>query len=314
MSYRVIELAEEAAELSIRHAQLVIERLERPEVTAPLSEVAVLMLTHPRIHLTRSVISGLAECGGMVVVCDDNYLPSAMLLPLRANSLQTERYAAQARITEPLRKRLWRQIVRAKIRAQGQVLVELFGPGNDGGLLTMANRVKSGDAGNLEAQAARRYWPLLFADSRFHRGAEGPDQNNHLNYGYATLRSLVARAICGAGLHPSFGLEHSNRYNAFCLADDLMEPFRPLVDINVARWVLNPLNNPGEPLGKAQKQYLIEVVLRPYPVQFRSDETKEFRTLFEVMSRTAASLTRAIMGEQREMEIPTLDLTLGGNG
>jgi CRISPR-associated protein Cas1 len=134
-------------------------------------------------------------------------------------------------MTLPTRKRLWQQIVRAKIKAQGELLREIHG--NDHGLIAMAARVRTGDQGNLEAQAARKYWGLVFGDSKFRRGSDKPDQNRHLDYGYTVLRAAVARALCAAGLHPSIGLRHKNRYDAFCLAADVMEPFRPLVDRRV---------------------------------------------------------------------------------
>ena len=135
----------------------------------------------------------------------------------------------------PVCKRLWRQIVRAKIKAQAALLVELRG--TDFGLGALVLRVRSGDPSNVEARAARRYWPHVFADLDFRRHRENEDQNILLNYGYAVLRAIIARAICAAGLHPSLGIHHHNRYNAFCLADDLMEPFRPAVDHAVAEYM-----------------------------------------------------------------------------
>ncbi|MCL2660426.1 MAG: type II CRISPR-associated endonuclease Cas1, partial [Acidobacteriaceae bacterium] len=228
---RVIEIAN-PARLSVRDAQLVIERPRDEQLslpfTTPVSEIAVLLLAHPQVTLSQAVLSRIAEAGGSVVTIDRNFLPVSMQLPVQAHFLQTERFAKQMQLSLPSRKRLWQQIVRAKICAQGELLKELYG--NDSGLVAMSAQVRTGDAGNLEAQAARRYWPLVFGDLKFKRGAEGPDQNRLLDYGYIVLRAAVARALCAAGLHPSIGLRHKNRYDAFCLAADVMEPFRPAVD------------------------------------------------------------------------------------
>jgi hypothetical protein len=172
----------------------------------------------------------------MFIVSNEKHLPAAMLLPLSTHSTQTERFARQAAVSLPTRKRAWQQIVQAKLRAQARLLEETTGA--DQGLHVMAGRVRSGDPDNLEAQAARVYWPALFgkeaSGEAFRRDPEGEGINVHLNYGYAVLRAIVARALCASGLHPSLGVHHHNRYDTFCLADDLMEPFRPLVDRVVA--------------------------------------------------------------------------------
>jgi CRISPR-associated protein Cas1 len=296
MTERVLDISEAAARLHVRHAQLVIEPEEGGAVTTPLSELAVLVISHPRVLMTQSVVSGMAENGGSVVICDAKHLPVALMLPLQTHSTQSERFARQALAPLPLRKRLWQQIVKAKIRAQGRLLRELHG--SDAGLLAMAERVRSGDASNLESQASRRYWPLLFGDPRFRRGSEGPDQNAHLNYGYAVLRAMVARALCGAGLHPSFGLQHHNRYDAFRLADDVMEPLRPLVDRAVYQWVQE--HDPQEPLEKEAKAWLVRPMLERYACE------GEMRTLFDVLSRVAARLSRCLLEKRHELDLPEI--------
>jgi CRISP-associated protein Cas1 len=184
--------------------------------------------------------------------------------------------------------------VQAKIRAQGRTLHDLHG--NDAGLLAMAERVRSGDVGNFESQASRRYWPLLFDDPKFRRGREGPDQNNHLNYGCAVLRAMVARALCATGLHPSLGLQHHNRYDAFCLANDLMEPFRPVIDRAVYCWVQE--HDPTLPLEKESKAFLKGIMMRRY------DVNAESRTLFDLVGRASSSLARAFLGESKQLQIP----------
>jgi CRISPR-associated protein Cas1 len=205
--------------------------------TIPFADIAVLVTSHPQISFTQAVLAGLAAAGGMFIVSNEKHLPAAMLLPLSTHSTQTERFARQAAVSLPTRKRSWQQIVQAKLRAQARLLEETTGA--DQGLRQMAARVRSGDPDNLEAQAARTYWQALFGEGPsgepFRRDPEGGGINVHLNYGYAVLRAIVARALCASGLHPSLGVHHHNRYDTFCLADDLMEPFRPLVDRVVAR-------------------------------------------------------------------------------
>src|ERR1039458_7455056 len=257
MSDRILEIAN-PARLSVKDAQLVIEREDFLPFITPVSGVNTLLLAHPQVTLTQAVISRLAEAGAMVVTIDTHYLPVAMTLPLQAHSLQTERLAAQVELKPVARKRLWTQIVQAKIRAQGSLLKELRG--SDEGLTATAVRVRSGDPENVEAQAARRYWGLIFGDAKFRRGADplesGPDQNRHLDYGYTVLRASVARAVCAAGLHPSIGLRHHNRYDPFCLVADLMEPFRPLIDRRVVLWLRE--HDPSAPLDPPAKRWLIQ--------------------------------------------------------
>lgn len=296
---RIIEIAN-PARLSVRDAQLVIERRETGQLSLPFStpvnEIAVLLLAHPQITLSQAVLSRIAEEGGAVVTIDSKFLPASMQLPIQAHFLQTERFAKQMQLSLPTRKRLWQQIVKAKIRAQGELLKELYG--NDAGLIPMSARVRSDDAGNLEAQAARKYWGQVFADPKFRRGAEGPDQNRHLDYGYTVLRAAVARALCAAGLHPSIGLRHKNRYDPFCLAADVMEPFRPLIDRRVVQWIAD--HNPAADLDPATKSWLIEATTMRYV----SDQ--EQRSLFDLLLRTANSVAQCITGETREIEIPSL--------
>jgi CRISP-associated protein Cas1 len=296
---RIIEIAN-PARLSVRDSQLVIERTQTEQLslpfTTPISEIAVLLLAHPQIVLSQAVLSKIAEAGGSVVTIDGKFLPASIQLPVQAHFLQTERFAKQMRLSLPTQKRLWQQIVRAKIRAQGELLQELRGI--DGGLVAMAARVRSDDAGNLEAQAARRYWAQIFDDPKFRRGSEEPNQNRHLDYGYTVLRAAVARVLCAAGLHPSIGLRHKNRYDAFCLAADVMEPFRPLIDRRVARWIVE--HDSADPLTTATKSWLIGATTSRYLFE------REERSLFDILLRTANSLAKCVTGESGEFMIPSL--------
>ncbi len=297
MSDSILEIAN-PARLSVRDSQLVIERDGFLPFATPVSGINTLLLAHPQVTLTEAVISRLAEAGAMVVTIDSHYLPIAMTTPLQVHSLQTERLSAQIALGPVPRKRMWQQIVSSKIRAQAALLKELYG--SDAGLGPTAARVRSGDVGNLEAQAARRYWGLIFANPKFRRGADqnesGPDQNRHLDYGYTVLRAVVARAICAVGLHPSIGLRHHNRYDAFCLAADLMEPFRPVVDRRVVSWIAH---HPADaPLDSAAKKWLIEAVTMRYLVE------REERTLSDILLRTASSMAAVLMGSQSQLDLP----------
>lgn len=304
MTDRIVELADTAARLSVRNSQLVIDPKDREPVSLPLCDLAALVIAHPQVTLTQAVLAGAAEAGAAVIVCNEKRLPTAMLLPIDANYLQTERFSKQAQAPLPLRKQLWRQVVRAKIEAQARTLHSLHG--DDFGLPALARIVRSGDTQNVEARASRRYWPALFGDSDFRRRREAEDQNRNLNYGYAVLRAIVARAICAAGLHPSLGLQHHNRYNPFCLADDLMEPFRPLVDYAVAAWVSE--HGPRAEFGRDARAHVLSAITG----RFRADG--EIRTLFDIASRCASSLARVLLGQGKRLDLPPDCETVSGAG
>ncbi|GAF79399.1 unnamed protein product [marine sediment metagenome] len=294
MTDRILDFSESPARLCVRLAQLVVQRRDRADVSMPLADLAVVLVAHPQVTYTQAVLSGLAEAGGAFVACNRQHLPVGMFLPLVAHFAQAQRFAAQARAPLPTCKRLWKQIVRAKIEAQAQTLNELHGA--DFGIAALTVRVRSGDPANVEAQAARRYWSRLFADTDFRRQRDNEDQNLLLNYGYAVLRAIIARAICAAGLHPSLGIHHHNRYNAYCLADDLMEPFRPTVDRAVAEYVAT--HDAPYGIEAAAKQHIISELTARYII------SGEQRTLFDVAARTAASLADVFLGNAKEIELP----------
>jgi CRISPR-associated protein Cas1 len=296
MRDRILDFSEEPASLSMRIGLLVIERKDKPEVTIPFDEIAVMITSHPMVRYSNAVLSSLAQAGGAFIVCNEKYLPVGMLLPLVGYSTQAERFSAQANASSPVCKNLWKQIVQAKIKAQGNLLKELYG--NDRGLTNLSKRIRSGDTDNIEGQASRRYWPTLFGDGDFRRDRAKEDQNRLLNYGYTVLRAITARAVCGSGLHPSLGIHHHNRYDAFCLADDLMEPFRPIVDKAVVKIV----DEKGEdvPLEKDTKAVLIGALIE----RFNLDG--EQRTLFDIISRTSASLAQVFEGKAKGLVLPDL--------
>ena len=323
MTERILDVSDRPAHLSVRNSLLVLRFASvasvcppaaetgdediaatesewrhrgapKDETTIPLSDIAALIVSHPQVSYTHAVLAGLAAAGATFIACDEKHLPAAMLLPLVTHSTQTERFAAQAQLSLPTRKRIWQEIVRAKLLAQARLLEERTG--RDWGLGALALRVRSGDAGNLESQAARIYWRALFGD--FRRDPEGEGVNSCLNYGYAIVRAIVARALCGAGLHPSFGVHHHNRYDAFCLADDLMEPFRPLVDRVVAR--LRDERGPEVSLDKESKRAILEEVLARYMAEGES------RTTFDWASRAAASLAAIMEDRVEKLNLPEL--------
>ncbi|MFO7958141.1 MAG: type II CRISPR-associated endonuclease Cas1 [Candidatus Brocadiia bacterium] len=294
MTEHILDISERDGRLRVRHEQLILESDEEVALSLPLEEIAAVVVSNRRVTYSQPVLAGIAGHGGMLVVCDEKHLPVAMLMPLNTHFVQSERLRMQANVNKPTCKRLWQQLVRTKLRAQGALLQRLHG--EDHGLAAMAKRVRSGDPENLEGQAAQRYWPALFGDPQFRRARDADDLNRHLNYGYAVLRALVARAICGVGLQPGLGIHHHNRYDAFCLADDVMEPFRTLVDSAV----VNICRERGEeaPLDREAKASLLS------PMQGRLLLNGERRTLFDVLARCASSLVKVFEGRRKRLALP----------
>lgn len=292
---RFIEIARHSARLSLRSGCIVVSREGMPEATVAVFELAAVVLAHPQASISQPAMAALMAEGVPLLVCDGSLLPSGLMLPMSGNVLSARRMLAQAAATLPMKKRLWAQIVRAKVLAQATTLEGLWN--DDAGLRALAREVRSGDPTNIEAQAAQRYWPMIFRDTEFRRRFEAQDQNRLLNYGYAVLRAAVARAICAAGLHPTLGVFHKGRENPFCLADDLMEPYRPLVDSEVAKLC-------GEfgrdcPLESPAKARLIELLdLR---VQVRDNESA-MRSVSECMFMTATSVCAAFEGAEKNTE------------
>ncbi|WP_321335268.1 type II CRISPR-associated endonuclease Cas1 [Breoghania sp.] len=229
---RVVDLSTDGLHVAVHRGFLTISQDREKIGQIALDDIGAVIAHAHGLTWSNTVFTRLAERSVPVVLCAQNHAPVACVWPLEGHHLQGARLNAQADATKPAAKRMWRDIVVAKIRMQAAVLASI---GRETGALDLlARKVRSGDPENVEAQAARRYWPLLMgADFRRDRSADGA--NALLNYGYTVLRATICRAICAAGLHPAIGLHHSNRGNAFALADDLMEPYRPLVD----RLVLN---------------------------------------------------------------------------
>jgi len=232
--YRVIDIETDGLSLAVHRGFLTVNSGGEERGRIALEDVAALIVHAHGTMWSNTVFARLSERAVPVVLCGSNHAPIACVWPLEGHHLQAARMRAQIAATRPLGKQIWARIVIAKIRMQGEVLTH-FGV-EAGAFAMLARSVRSGDQGNVEAQAARRYWKALMGRD-FNRDQTGGGVNGLLNYGYTVLRALVSRAICAAGLHPTIGVFHSNQANAFALADDLMEPYRPLVDLTVRRLI-----------------------------------------------------------------------------
>lgn len=230
---RIVDIATDGLHISAHRGFLMVEK-DREEVgRVALDDIHAVIVHAHGVTWSGNLVARLAERGAPIVFCASNHSPIAVTLPLEGHHAQNARMRAQLSASRPLVKQLWRQIVSAKILMQGSLLAARGVAGAEA-FPFMARRVSSGDKENLEAQAARRYWPLLMGPD-FRRDRDAGGVNGLLNYGYAVMRATCARAIVAAGLHPTIGIQHSNRGNAFALADDLVEPFRPLVDALVEK-------------------------------------------------------------------------------
>ncbi len=255
MIERIIEIAEQSAFLNLNNNLLSIRLKDSQTVTVPVREIQCLILANPAVTITGALLAALAENGAVVVISGKDRLPVSMQLPINGNYIQNERFRSQVNAKLPLKKRLWQTIIQEKIRRQGKLLQKLHN--SDYGLLKLAENVRSGDPENIESRAAVIYWKNFWEKS-FQRDREAEDSNMLLNYGYAVLRAITARACCSAGLHPTIGINHHNRYNAYCLADDLMEPFRYIVDEAV--YNINPENLFIESLSQDMRRQLISAL------------------------------------------------------
>lgn len=280
--------------LSVKLGQLVITNKETGEViNRPIEDTAVLILEHPQLTYTHALIQALMNHNVAVVFCGTDYHPAGLVLPLSGNVLQHDRFQDQIQASIPLKKQLWQQTVKAKILNQAALLDTLGKHGQP--LIQMAGDVKSGDSENHEARAAKAYWGQLFLDE-FRREREGDWPNAALNYGYAVLRAATARAIVAAGLLPTLGIHHSNKYNAFCLADDMMEPYRPFID----REVVDLMQQGYDELNKACKAQLIGVIQADVRQQDKRGP------MMAALHRTATGLMRCFAGTDRKLPFPVL--------
>lgn len=294
--------------LSLRNAQLVLrkpdaDKLEESfkqdaERTIPIEDIGVVVLDNRRITITTGAMEALLGNNCAIITCDSTNLPVGLMLPLSGNTTQSERFRNQIDASLPLKKQLWQQTIRQKILNQATVLNK-----NTGAIVknmqVWANEVKSGDPDNLEARTAAYYWRNIFPSlPNFVRGREGDPPNNLLNYGYAILRACVARGLVGSGLLPTLGIHHHNRYNAYCLADDIMEPYRPFVDDLV-------INIMQEYPDYSELTQSIKTALLMIPSLDVMLDGKRSPLMIAV-GQTTASLAKCFNGELRKIAYPEL--------
>lgn len=263
--------------------------------TIPVEDIGIVILDHQQITITQSLIASLLENNVAIITCNNTHHPVGLLLPLSSNTIQNERYRSQLEATEPLKKQLWMQTIVQKIKNQAAVLAAQSIENTT--LIPLYQNVKSGDSNNCEATAATYYWKNIFSNILdFKRYREGPPPNNYLNYGYAILRATMARGIVGAGLLPTLGIHHANRYNAYCLADDLMEPYRSYVD----KMVIDIINEYGiiDDIPKEIKTELLKIPVLDILID------KEKSPLMIATQHTAVSLVKCFAGEQRKIIYP----------
>ncbi len=284
------------AYLKLKDNQLQIVDPESKELkgSVPIEDMGFLVLDHPQITLSHPVILLLQQHNVAIISCDESHLPLGLMLPISGHVEHSDRLKHQINCSEPLRKQLWKQTVEAKIFQQKEVLRKRNIEHES--LLKYMNEVKSGDSTNMEGIAAQYYWKQLFDD--FTRERKGDAPNNFLNFGYAVLRSMVARALVSSGLHPTIGIFHRNKYNAYCLADDVMEPYRPYVDALVVDWMQQP--QATHVLDKEAKAYLLQLATKDVYINGLQ------RPLMTALSITTSSLCKCFMGESRVIHYPMM--------
>lgn len=299
------------AYLSLKNAQLVIKLPEvekndtlpesfkvQTQVTKPIEDIGVVVLDNQRITITTGAMEALLANNCAIITCDQRSMPVGLMLPLSGNTTQSERFRDQIDASLPLKKQLWQQTIQAKISNQASVLA-MCRKAEVGCLRAWAKDVRSGDPDNFEGRAAAYYWRYLFGlhIDGFTRDREGLPPNNALNYGYAILRAIVARALVSSGMLPTLGIHHHNRYNAYCLADDIMEPYRPYVDEYVFQ-LTQKHGLPSEDLSKAWKAELLLIPTLDVVIGGRKSP------LMVGVTQTTASLYKCFSGELRKVAYP----------
>ena len=286
-------LLENKASISTKNLQLVI-KTETRESTIPIEDIGYLVIDHPEIYLSIPALNLLIDNNTAVIICNTNHLPSGMFLNLNSHHIQQEIFKNQINASAPLKKQLWQQTIIEKITNQGILLQKITSKNNNFEFL--ASKVLSGDSSNMEGVAANFYWKSFF-EHNFKRERFGDYPNNFLNYGYAILRAATARALSGSGLLNTLGIHHKSKYNAFALADDIMEPFRPIVDEKVAEIMQNYSE---QELNTAIKAELLQILTRT--VYFKEEKSP----LMVALQKTASSLQQCYTGERKKIKYPKL--------
>ena len=286
-------LLENKASLSTKNLQLVI-KTETRESSIPIEDIGYLVIDHPEIYLSIPALNLLIDNNTAVIICNINHLPNGMFLNLNSHHIQQEIFKNQINASTPLKKQLWQQTITEKITNQGLLLQKITSKNNNFDFL--ASKVLSGDSSNMEGVAAGLYWKSFF-EHRFKRERFGDYPNNFLNYGYAILRAATARALSGSGLLNTLGIHHKSKYNAFALADDIMEPFRPIVDEKVAEIMQNYSE---QELNTKIKAELLQILTRT--VYFKDEKSP----LMVALQKTASSLQQCYTGERKKIKYPKL--------
>ena len=298
---RIVEVADDNRHLRMHRGFMVVQDTagERKELgQIPLDDIAAVIANAHGLSYTNNLLVALAERGSPFVLCGANHNPVGMLLPVDGNHHQGRRFDAQLEATKPTIKRLWAEVVRSKLEQQAAALEAMGSP--TAPLMALVGKVRSGDPDNLEAQGARRYWGLLFGDA-FRRDQNAGGLNAMLNYGYTVLRATTARAVIAAGLHPTLGLHHSNDSNPMRLVDDLMEPFRPVIDLKI--WQLRRCNDEGE-ITPETKRALVRTL-------YDDMQTSVGATPVMVcVQKLATSLAQVYLGERDKLDLPLPGLPL----
>lgn len=297
MPGRVVEISTDGLHLAVLRGFLVVKDADGERGRVPLDDIDAVIASAHGLTFSANLLHALADRNVPFVVCGPNHMPMSAMLPVASHHAQTGRIRAQIAAPLPLTKRLWQGLVQAKIRNQGAVLAHQGVPA--GAFTTLARQVRSGDPTNVEAQAARRYWPLLMGPE-FRRDTEAGGANALLNYGYAILRSGAARAIVAAGLHPSIGIHHSNKGNPMALVDDVMEPFRPLVDLAALRMVQAGVTQ----VTADAKRELAAILIQDLTT------TRGTTPLSTCLHRLAASLAEAYQTGEPRLDLPLSPLPL----
>lgn len=293
-SGRIIEISSSGYYLHIRYNQMVIKRNGKEISLIPIEDISVIILDSLQCVLSTALISKLLSNNIPIISVNEKHIPIGLSLPIFfGNTLQSERYVKQAEISLSLKKNLWKKVITEKILNQGKLLLTLYN--NDFGLIAMSKKVNSGDTNNLEAHAARIYWKHLF--NNFKREREAANQNIFLNYGYAVLRALISKYLCASGLHPSFGIKHHNKYNNFCLSDDIMEPYRPYID-NCVYEITN--NKTLNEIKTYEKKKLLKLFLN------QTEFNGEYVSIQKSIEYTCNSLLKSIMTKSIFLKYPNV--------
>lgn len=291
---RIVEIASDDRSLSLYRGFLLIKesKEEKRELgRVPINDIAAVIANAHGLSYTNNILVALAEQGAPFILCASNHRPVGVLWPFSGNYETSKRIAAQIDAKRPLKKRLWANIVRSKLEQQGSVLNAI---GESSQFINqLIRKIRSGDPENIEAQAARRYWTLLFGNE-FRRDRRAEDINSLLNYGYTVLRASVARAVIAAGLHPAIGLHHSNASNPMLLVDDLIEPFRPLIDLGVYQLVVKE----DIQINAETKRFLAELISQDMVTEVG------ITPLSVCAQKLAVSLAQVFLNEREKLELP----------